>query len=217
GFVSSTRAFNDLRAPSVNMVRDVLVQRAGRCHPIGVQWGAWRDVERGECTSHRVGRATMIGTLRAALGEKVSVNQTVLEAHGRDENYPHTQPPLAVVFAESVADVQATLAWAREHHTPVIPFSAGTSLEGHVVPQGPAVSLDLSRMSRILDVRPADFLAVVEPGVTRTALNTALRDGGLFFPVDPGADASLGGMAATNASGTTTVRYGGMRANTAAL
>jgi D-lactate dehydrogenase (cytochrome) len=162
-------------------------------------------------------RATMIGTLRAALGEKVSVNQAVLEAHGRDENYPQTQLPLAVVFAESVADVQATLAWAREHHTPVIPFSAGTSLEGHVVPQGPAVSLDLSRMSRILDVRPADFLAMMEPGVTRTALNTALRSSGLFFPVDPGADASVGGMAATNASGTTTVRYGGMRANTTAL
>src|SRR5437868_2331885 len=181
-------------------------------HPLAVshravQWG------RGRMSSVAGMRAMMIETLRAALGEKVSVNQAVLETHGRDENYPHTQPPLAVVFAESVADVQATLAWAREHYTPVIPFSAGTSLEGHVVPQGAAISLDLSRMSRILEVRPADFLAVAEPGVTRTALNAALRDSGLFFPVDPGADASVGGMAATNASGTTTVRYGGMRAN----
>lgn len=159
----------------------------------------------------------MITALKEQLGDKVSTNPSVCEAHGRDENYPEVHPPLAVVFAESVADVQQTLAWARSGGVAVIPFSAGTSLEGLVIPQGPSVSLDLSRMKRVLKVRPADFLAVVEPGLTRTALNAALRDHGLFFPVDPGADASLGGMAATNASGTTTVRYGGMRPNVAAL
>ena len=159
----------------------------------------------------------MIRALKADLGDKVSTSPSVLEGHGRDENYPLVHPPLAVVFVTSVADVQATLAWAREHHIAVIPFGAGTSLEGNVVPQGPSISLDLSRMNRVLTVRPADFLAIVEPGITRTALHAALRDTGLFFPVDPGADASIGGMAATNASGTTTVRYGGMRQNVAAL
>jgi D-lactate dehydrogenase (cytochrome) len=159
----------------------------------------------------------MVASLKDALGEKVSTNPSVLETHGRDENYPAARPPLAVVFAETVADVQAALAWARAEGVPVIPFGAGTSLEGHLVPQGPTLSLDLSRMNRILEVRPEDFLAVVEPGVTRTGLNTSLRDRGLCFSVDPGADASLGGMAATNASGTTTVRYGGMRQNVAAM
>ncbi len=159
----------------------------------------------------------MIGTLKERLGDKVSTSPSVLDAHGRDENYPRTLPPLAVVFAESVGDVREALAWAREHNTPVIPFGAGTSLEGHLVPQAPAISLDLSRMNRILDVQPEDFLVTVEPGVTRSALDAALRHTGLFFPVDPGADASLGGMAATNASGTTTVKYGGMRHNVAAL
>lgn len=159
----------------------------------------------------------MIASLKEALGRKVSTSPSVLEAHGRDENYPAARPPLAVVYAESVADIQAALAWARAERVPVIPFGAGTSLEGHLVPQGPALSLDLSRMNRVLAVRPEDFLAEVEPGLTRAGLNEALHSRGLFFSVDPGADASLGGMAATNASGTTTVRYGGMRQNVAAL
>ena len=159
----------------------------------------------------------MITALQDRLGVKVSTNASVLASHGRDENYPVVCPPLAVVFAETAEDVRQTLAWARTYHTPVIPFGAGTSLEGHLVPHSPAISLDLSRMNHVLEVRPADFLAVVEPGLTRTALNAGLRESGLFFPVDPGADASLGGMAATNASGTTTVRYGGMRPNVAAL
>jgi D-lactate dehydrogenase (cytochrome) len=102
----------------------------------------------------------------------------------------------------------------------LIPFGAGISFEGALVPADPAapmVSLDLSRMNQIVSIQPENYLEVVQPGVTRTALNTALRHTGLFFPVDPGADASLGGMASTNASGTTTVRYGGMRQNTLAL
>ena len=159
--------------------------------------------------------------LQAALGEQnVSTNPSVLEAHGRDENFPEVRPPLAVAYAESIADIQAVLAWCRAQQVPLIPFGAGTSLEGSLVPFAsdvPILSLDLSRMQQIVSIQPENFLAVVQPGITRTALNTALRYTGLFFPVDPGADASLGGMAATNASGTTTVRYGGMRQNTLAL
>ena len=159
----------------------------------------------------------IIETLQAILGEKVSINPYVLEAHGRDENQTPGQLPQAVVFAESVADVQTTLAWAREQHTAVIAFGAGTSFEGLIVPQGPAISLDLTHMQRVLRINPEDFSVEVEPGVTREQLAMALRHTGLFFPVDPGANASLGGMAATNASGTTTVRYGGMRANVVTL
>jgi D-lactate dehydrogenase (cytochrome) len=159
----------------------------------------------------------LLDDLRERLGAKVSTAPADLQTHDHDENYPEPRAPLAVVFAESTDDVRATLAWAREHATPVIPFGTGTSFEGQMVPQGSAISLDLSQMNRVLDILADDFLAVVEPGVTRTSLNSALRHTGLFFPVDPGADASLGGMAATNASGTTTVRYGGMRANVAAL
>jgi D-lactate dehydrogenase (cytochrome) len=159
--------------------------------------------------------------LRARLGaEKVTTSPTVLHSHGRDENFPDVRPPLAVAYAEQVEDVQTILGWCRDQHIPAIPFGAGTSLEGALVPadpQAPGISLDLSRMNQVLSIQPENFLAVVQPGVTRTALNAALRYTGLFFPVDPGADGSLGGMAATNASGTTTVRYGGMRANTAAL
>ncbi len=135
----------------------------------------------------------------------------------RDEGYPEARPVLAVVYPEGVEDVQKALHWAREHGVAVIPYGAGTSLEGHLYPLREAISLDLSRMNRLLEVRPEDFLCVVEPGLTRKALNEALKGTGLFFPVDPGADASLGGMAATNASGTTTVRYGGMRQNVLAL
>ncbi len=160
---------------------------------------------------------TAIDELRARLGEKVSVAPADLQTHGHDENFPDARPPLAVVFAQHTDDVRAVLAWAREHATPVIPVGAATSFEGQIVPQGPAISLDLSRMNRVIEILSDDFLAVVEPGVTRLSLNEALRHTGLFFPVDPGADATLGGMASTGASGTTTVRYGGMRQNVAAL
>lgn len=159
----------------------------------------------------------MIDALRDRLGEKVSTNPSVLDTHGRDEGYPEEQAPVAVVLAESASDVRDVLQWASQHRVPVIPFGAGTSLEGQLIPRGPAVTLDLSRMNRILQIAPEDFVAVVEPGLTYQALNRALRRNGLFFPVDPGADASLGGMAATNASGTMGVRYGNMRQNTLAL
>jgi D-lactate dehydrogenase (cytochrome) len=159
--------------------------------------------------------------LQTLLGaEKVSTNPSVLEQHGRDENFPEVRPPIAVAYAESKEDVQTVLEWCRTWHIPLIPFGAGTSLEGALVPASldvPVLSLDLSRMNQVVSIQPDNFLAVVQPGITRTAFNQALRHTGLFFPVDPGADASLGGMAATNASGTTTVRYGGMRQNTVAL
>lgn len=159
----------------------------------------------------------MVESLKRILPQKVSTSPADLETHGKDESYPVHHPPIAVVFAENLSDIQTTLAWAQENRIPVVPFGAGTSIEGHVIPQGQAVSLDVSRMNRVLQVHPEDFMAVVEPGLTRKALNEALKGTGLFFPVDPGADASLGGMAATNASGTTTVRYGGMRQNILAL
>lgn len=159
----------------------------------------------------------MVEHLKEILPARVSTSPADLDTHGKDESYPIHHPPMAVVWAENLADVQTTLAWAREYHTPVIPFGAGTSIEGHIIPQGPAISLDVSRMNRVLEIHPEDFMAVVEPGLTRKTLNEALKGTGLFFPVDPGADATLGGMAATNASGTTTVRYGGMRQNVLAL
>ena len=159
--------------------------------------------------------------LQDMLGKgKVSTSLSVLEQHGRDENFPEVRPPLAVAYAESKEDVQTVLDWCRAQHIPLIPYGAGTSLEGALVPAHcdiPVLSLDLSRMNKVVSIQPDNFLAVVQPGITRTALNEALRYTGMFFPVDPGADASLGGMAATNASGTTTVRYGGMRQNTVAL
>lgn len=159
----------------------------------------------------------MIGQLNRLLPGKVSRSPADLEAHGRDETDRTHRNPAAVVHATHVDDVRTTLTWAAEVGHPVIAFGAGTSAEGHIVPLGEEVVLDVSGMDSVLSVRPEDFLATAQPGVTRTALNRAVRDTGLFFPVDPGADASLGGMAATNASGTTTVRYGGMRANVAAL
>ncbi|GAA5334946.1 MULTISPECIES: FAD-binding oxidoreductase [Thermus] len=155
--------------------------------------------------------------LKSLLPGKVETSPSERRRHGKDEGYPEEGEVLAVVYPEGVGDVQKALAWARETGVAVIPFGAGTSLEGALLPVGEAISLDLSRMNRVLEVRPEDFLAVVEPGLTRKALNEALKGTGLFFPVDPGADATLGGMAATNASGTTTVRYGGMRANVLAL
>ena len=148
---------------------------------------------------------------------QVDLSESERLRHGKDEGYPEARPVLAVVYPEGVEDVQKALQWARAWGVAVIPFGAGTSLEGHLYPVREAISLDLSRMNRVLEVRPQDFLCVVEPGLTRKALNEALKGTGLFFPVDPGADATLGGMAATNASGTTTVRYGGMRQNVLAL
>ena len=159
------------------------------------------------------------GPLAALLGDerRVSTSASALDQHGRDPSYHAGRPPDVVVFPETTEEVASVLAWADVERVPVVPFGAGTSLEGHVIPIQGGISLDLTRMDRVLELRPDDLTARVQPGVMRETLNRAAGEHGLFFPVDPGADASLGGMAATNASGTTTVRYGGMRTQVLAL
>src|SRR5215475_4575841 len=149
--------------------------------------------------------------LAARFGNRFSTGAALREQHANTLTWIATQPPDAVLFAESTQEVVETVKLCAEARVPMIPFGTGTSLEGHVNAPFGGVSLDLSRMNRILAVHEADLDGVVEPGVTRKELNDHLRDSGLFFPVDPGADASLGGMAATRASGTNAVRYGTMR------
>jgi D-lactate dehydrogenase (cytochrome) len=148
---------------------------------------------------------------------RVSDGESVLDQHAGDLTYHAPHRPDVVVFPESTEEVAAVLEYADAAGVPVVPFGAGTSLEGHVIPLRGGISLDLTRMNAIVAVRPDDLTATVRPGVTRSQLEAAAGPHGLWFPVDPGADATLGGMAATNASGTTTVRYGGMRAHVLAL
>jgi len=144
---------------------------------------------------------------------RVNDGESVLDQHAADLSYHPPHRPDIVVFPASTAEVSAVLAYANRAGVPVVPFGAGTSLEGHVIPLRGGISLDLTRMNAIVTLRPEDLSVTVQPGVTRSELEAAAGRHGLFFPVDPGADATLGGMAATNASGTTTVRYGGMRVN----
>ena len=154
-------------------------------------------------------------SLTADLQAFVAANDgdSALDQHGADLSYHPPARPDVVVYPASTEEVARVLAYAHEHRIPVVPFGAGTSLEGHVIPLRGGISLDLTRLDRILAVRPEDLTATVQAGVTRLQLDAAVGPRGLWFPVDPGADATLGGMAATNASGTTTVRYGGMRAH----
>jgi D-lactate dehydrogenase (cytochrome) len=147
------------------------------------------------------------------LGDRLSTSSAVRDHHGRDESPLPAAPPDAVAFLTSEAEVVETLRICSRHGVPVIPFGAGTSLEGHTLATSGGVSLDLSQMNEILSVNVDDLDATVQAGVTRLQLEERLRRDGLFFPVDPGADATIGGMTATGASGTTTVRYGAMRAN----
>ena len=159
----------------------------------------------------------LIEALREIVGERLSTSAAVREQHGRDESYHAPHPPDVVVFAESTGEVAGIVKACARRQVPVIPFGAGTSLEGHVAALQGGVCIDLGRMDRVVAVNPEDMDATVQAGVTRAQLNTYLRDTGLFFPIDPGAEASIGGMTATRASGTNAVRYGTMRENVLAL
>ena len=169
-------------------------------------------VERNEA-----GIAAALGILKQRFGERLQTGQAIRDQHAHTTSYIPAQAPDAVVWPETTEEVQEVVRVCAEHRVPIVPFGVGTSLEGHVNAPGGGISLDTSRMNRVLEVNPADLDCTVEPGVTREDLNRYLRDTGLFFPIDPGANASLGGMAATRASGTNAVRYGTMRENVLSL
>ena len=160
---------------------------------------------------------TVIALARDFLGDRLSTNAALREQHSHGED---NQPPIlpdAVAFIQSGEEAARLLHLCHEHHVPVTLFGAGTSLEGHVTPVRNGISLDLSHMNRVLQVNAADMDCRIEAGVTRQQLNEHLRDSGLFFPVDPGSECTIGGMCATRASGTAAVRYGTIRENVLSL
>ncbi|HEY6832115.1 MAG TPA: FAD-linked oxidase C-terminal domain-containing protein [Pseudolabrys sp.] len=165
----------------------------------------------------RAAVAAGVAALTAAFGNRVVTSQAVREQHGNTVTWLDNEPPDAVVYPQSTADVQAIVRICATHGLPIVPFGVGSSLEGHVNAPFGGVSIDVRDMNKVIAVHPDDLDCVVEPGITRKQLNEHLRDSGLFFPIDPGADASLGGMAATRASGTNAVRYGTMKDNVLAL
>ena len=158
-----------------------------------------------------------IAALRAILGDRLSTGASILDQHSHDEAYTTPVLPDAVAFPETTQEVSQILKVCSQHGCPVVPYGIGSSLEGHIVPVQGGITVDTSRMNKVLQINESDLDAVVEPGVTRVQLNEELRATGLMFTVDPGADATLGGMAATRASGTNTVRYGTMADNVLAL
>jgi D-lactate dehydrogenase (cytochrome) len=161
--------------------------------------------------------AELLAALKNRFQAKVSTGESTRLQHGRDESSMPPAPPDAVVFADSTADVVDAVRLCSGEGAPVIPYGVGSSLEGHLLALSGGISLDVSGMNRVLAINAEDLTATVEPGVTRKALNDALKGTGLFFPIDPGADATIGGMTATRASGTNAVRYGTMRENVQAL
>lgn len=162
--------------------------------------------------------SALLESLQHRFGTNLSSALAVREQHGRDESaFTTVPPPAAVVFAESTQDVQDAVKLCAAHKVPVIPYGVGSSLEGHLLAVQGGISLDLTRMNKVLSINAEDLTVTVQPGVTRKQLNDEIKSTGLFFPIDPGADASIGGMTATRASGTNAVRYGSMRENVLAL
>jgi D-lactate dehydrogenase (cytochrome) len=160
---------------------------------------------------------SVVSELKALLGDRVSTSHAVREHHGKDESYFPYALPDVVVFLKTTEEVRDVVNICRTHRVPMIPYGVGTSLEGHILAVKGGVCIDLSQMNKVLAVHESDLDAVVQAGVTRKQLNEHIKHTGLFFPVDPGADATLGGMAATRASGTNAVRYGTMRENVLSL
>ena len=170
-----------------------------------------------EKSQSKAGLATGLAVLKQHFGERIETGQALRNQHAHTTTWLTNQPPDAVFCPRDTAEVQKVVGICAQYRVPVIPFGTGSSLEGHVNAPHGGISIDFKDMNAILAVNPDDMDATVQPGVTRKALNTHLRDTGLFFSVDPGADASLGGMAATGASGTNAVRYGTMKDNILAL
>lgn len=176
---------------------------------------ALKDAKAG--VRNEAGIAAVLGILKQTFGEKFQTGQSFREQHAHTTTYLPPQLPDGVVFVESSDDVQAVVKVCAAHKVPVVPFGVGSSLEGQVNAPSGGISVDFTKMNRVLEVNAEDLDCVVEPGVTREQLNTYLRDTGLFFPIDPGANASIGGMASTRASGTNAVRYGTMKDNVLSL
>ena len=175
------------------------------------------NVHDAPAPTRRGDAAAAIAGLRALLGDRLSTAAAVRDQHGKDVTYHPGYPPDAVAFPRTTEEVAEIVRVCAAHGMPMIAYGTGTSLEGHIAALEGGVSIDLGGMDAVLEVNAEDLDARVEAGVTRTALNARLRDSGLFFPIDPGADASLGGMTATRASGTNAVRYGTMRENVLGL
>lgn len=159
----------------------------------------------------------VLDSLRDILGDRLSTGQSILDIHSHDEAYASSHTPDAVAFPRNTDEVSAIIRICHQHQCPIIPYGVGTSLEGHIVPAEGGITIDTSQMNNILSINPDDMDAEVEAGVTRIQLNDHLKSTGLMFTVDPGADATMGGMAATRASGTNTVRYGTIRENVLAM